>query len=1245
MTNWNNKEQVLEAVKQDGNNLQYASQELQSDKQLVITAVKQDRQALKFASSALQERYENNHALVDIDMHLFIHKIDPSADYSQGIDLYKHSKQEEALSVLQTLSALLEKNFLDKSHPELISLNDSIAEISNIIECKKKVAKPRESEPSFASRHYFSTINLADYLEGTKKREAAIFAGEVLIDRDIDLITHGTKTPAFINIECGKVIVKPKDSNQETININLYGEDAPRYKSYNAYTGDDSKVLTGIDGCTAGELGLFSSQSEGLEKLKIMIHGGRGGDGQKGFRGEDNNRFDSQGKKGGKGGKGGNGGDGGSISSNILPADAICFPHDPDFPEASEGRGHNGLGGEGGNGGNGGMVGEPNPWLINSTDGVPGEGGEYGGSGNATQVSITALGLDQFHISEGEIFSALKRETNNFFNASKVQNDADRKARVAYIQRRVDWLKEVAVAKKFNILEKIADMVKENPHSIADLQQNTLAQDRLDDIHTNVATKITQDADLIKNGKITEEYPDYADRINTLKERHDNLPESLRTQTSFEEKMSDIHSKLTGMGDEQKMKSFIGRQSGNISGEAEAHYIEPKMIGNAMGESSADSGEILIPEGIKIGEIGAEFGEESGMIAVGEMIPGVNVVLNVAIALQALCGAMTMLEDSIQEMEAEEEKEEEEDRDDDRRDRKIPRLRPKTPKRIPLVPIPENEFLGEVIKIEAIENDDKNQIVTLDTVSEMEVSTSIGAALQALGYGVSRIIKIPMSMETISGNEMSIGSWCGFNSAPSEEDAGIVTDYCNFPVVGMVSERQENQVNVIDINNIAMNPEQLVIDPYVAGYILAIKDQETLSNVEAIMPLCKNKEEMRNAAESGATVDIIRPGNPRAPHVERAQFINVGQGNCTLLCNKTDKILSVIDCGGDNAAYGASPALSKIYPVANSIPIILSHFDADHFNLLTSIVAVNSLQPTIAAKATNILCSQQALTGRTASSFRNGLDQRGVSYNIDANNNIIPRSLRPSLTTVNLPKDVRVDALTMRGGKNSNQSLVVSVQNGNGINRLFLPGDASFRNIRADFGNIFDKDYTHIVATHHGSTNHIGRSLDPAIVHPPRRRGPIVDNGDRFVIFSYGAHNRYHHSMANGLGQYINQGWTQGLNTARLGRGNAQCQYIQMDFENSLSQPQYIDNKRVVNIVSPHSEAELPLNALDGLHDVSYPDPPRVNVLDKGFDTSLITRSFHVEETHRREAETPSTRVNPNYVRNVDSDNDHSNSR
>ena len=54
MTDWNNEEEVLESVSNDGWNLEYASPELQNNENIVLSAVSNYGFSFQFASSRLK---------------------------------------------------------------------------------------------------------------------------------------------------------------------------------------------------------------------------------------------------------------------------------------------------------------------------------------------------------------------------------------------------------------------------------------------------------------------------------------------------------------------------------------------------------------------------------------------------------------------------------------------------------------------------------------------------------------------------------------------------------------------------------------------------------------------------------------------------------------------------------------------------------------------------------------------------------------------------------------------------------------------------------------------------------------------------------------------------------------------------------------------------------------------------------------------------------------------------------------
>ena len=66
MTDWSNKEEVLEAVREDGMKLENASEELRTDKEVVLEAVTECGWALKYASEVL--RADLNIVLTAVDI-------------------------------------------------------------------------------------------------------------------------------------------------------------------------------------------------------------------------------------------------------------------------------------------------------------------------------------------------------------------------------------------------------------------------------------------------------------------------------------------------------------------------------------------------------------------------------------------------------------------------------------------------------------------------------------------------------------------------------------------------------------------------------------------------------------------------------------------------------------------------------------------------------------------------------------------------------------------------------------------------------------------------------------------------------------------------------------------------------------------------------------------------------------------------------------------------------------------------
>ena len=66
MTDWNNKEEVLEAFRDEGLNLEYASERLRADKEVLLAAISQNINALKYASEELKNNPPNKQGSFDL---------------------------------------------------------------------------------------------------------------------------------------------------------------------------------------------------------------------------------------------------------------------------------------------------------------------------------------------------------------------------------------------------------------------------------------------------------------------------------------------------------------------------------------------------------------------------------------------------------------------------------------------------------------------------------------------------------------------------------------------------------------------------------------------------------------------------------------------------------------------------------------------------------------------------------------------------------------------------------------------------------------------------------------------------------------------------------------------------------------------------------------------------------------------------------------------------------------------------
>ncbi len=135
MTDWNDKQSVLEHVKKGGT-LIFASEELKNDKDVVLEAVKNDGEALRFASKELQN---------DKDVVLEAVKQNWRALYSASEELFNGSDENNKIIdiALENIKNQMRKKYdgtkeyIQKCAKEIEKINDIIAE---------KTEKYKESE-------------------------------------------------------------------------------------------------------------------------------------------------------------------------------------------------------------------------------------------------------------------------------------------------------------------------------------------------------------------------------------------------------------------------------------------------------------------------------------------------------------------------------------------------------------------------------------------------------------------------------------------------------------------------------------------------------------------------------------------------------------------------------------------------------------------------------------------------------------------------------------------------------------------------------------------------------------------------------------------------------------------------------------------------------------------------------------------------------------------------------------------
>ncbi|MCU4716036.1 hypothetical protein OCE25_27690 [Bacillus cereus] len=213
---------------------------------------------------------------------------------------------------------------------------------------------------------------------------------------------------------------------------------------------------------------------------------------------------------------------------------------------------------------------------------------------------------------------------------------------------------------------------------------------------------------------------------------------------------------------------------------------------------------------------------------------------------------------------------------------------------------------------------------------------------------------------------------------------------------------------------------------------------------------------------------------------------NVGQGNCNAICNTISVPLLYFDFGGGCAAHASTYPTKQRYCMTNSPPIILSHWDTDHW-------AAASKGRFTKANDCKWIVPRQSL----------GPNHLLFAHQIHLKGNL---KIWPSrIAALTIPN---IGIIFTCNGKRLNDSglaLLTTFKN----MRVLLPGDADYRYIDPRYLTNLDG----LIATHHGA-NISGKSFALPIT-PPNSK----------CAFSFGRKNSYDHPRLRSIRNHNRNGW------------------------------------------------------------------------------------------------------------------------
>ncbi len=236
---------------------------------------------------------------------------------------------------------------------------------------------------------------------------------------------------------------------------------------------------------------------------------------------------------------------------------------------------------------------------------------------------------------------------------------------------------------------------------------------------------------------------------------------------------------------------------------------------------------------------------------------------------------------------------------------------------------------------------------------------------------------------------------------------------------------------------------------------------------------------------AGALTRIVGTG------VDWAVVYDVGQGNAIGLCEPGGSVGAYFDFGGGvNANAGTFPAGLTHFCFTQQPPIILSHWDFDHWS---------SANRDRRALHMTWIAPRQSV-GPTQIALMTAIRARGTLL-------LLPPGFPPQRYG-----QLYLELCTGRGRNHSGIALTLSEDDTGGGNLMLFPGDARYTFIPS-FPNPPTAKYLSVAVPHHGGDMH-NRIVPGCPLLPPSR-----------LVYSYGAGNTFGHPRPITRNDHYAAGW------------------------------------------------------------------------------------------------------------------------